>query len=47
MSMTINIVSSTDRSQCGVSAFGHEVFLISNTERNKFQLFNGQLNLLG
>ncbi|SFT67860.1 toxin ETX/toxin MTX2 [Kosakonia arachidis] len=43
MSMRINIVSSTDPSQCGVSAFGNDVSLISNTERNTFQLSDGQL----
>ncbi|WP_158782455.1 ETX/MTX2 family pore-forming toxin [Pantoea sp. BAV 3049] len=43
MSMKVNIMSSANSSQCSASAFGNDVALISNTERNTFRLNDSQL----
>lgn len=43
MSIKVDIMSSTDSSQSRASAFGNQVSLISNEERNTFQLSDSQL----
>lgn len=43
MNMKVNITSSTDAAQCSASAFGSNVALISDAERNTFGLNDSQL----